>query len=221
MDKKAFFKLTYGLFVVGVEFEGQLNGCIINTAAQATSEPGRLVATMLKTNLTTELITKKGSMAVSVLSMDCPLDKIAHFGMQSGRTKEKFAGIPFEKDERGNPYIVEGTIARFSCRVEQTIDLGSHYLFICEVENCQTTGQQEPITYADYRKMKSGGAPKKPADAAAAGSEGASGGQAKQGKWVCSICHYVYDGEIPFEELPADWRCPVCQRGKEVFVLET
>lgn len=215
MDKKAFFKLTYGLFVVGVEFEGQLNGCIINTASQATSEPGRLVATMLKTNLTTEMITKKGSMAISVLSIDCPLDKITHFGMQSGRNKEKFADIPFEKDGRGNPYIVDGTIARFSCRVEQTIDLGSHYLFICEVEDCLCTGQEEPITYADYRKMKSGGAPRKtetPADAAAP--------QAKQGKWVCSVCHYVYDGEIPFEELPADWRCPVCQRGKEVFVLE-
>ena len=39
MDKKAYFKLSYGLFVVGVESQGRINGCIINTAAQATSEP--------------------------------------------------------------------------------------------------------------------------------------------------------------------------------------
>ena len=25
------------------------------------------------------------------------------------------------------------------------------------------------------------------------------------GDWICSICHYKYDGDIPFEELPDDW----------------
>ena len=29
-------------------------------------------------------------------------------------------------------------------------------------------------------------------------------------QWVCVVCGYVYDGDIPFEELPDDWACPVC-----------
>ena len=29
-------------------------------------------------------------------------------------------------------------------------------------------------------------------------------------KWVCSVCGYVYEGEIPFEDLPDDWVCPLC-----------
>ena len=41
------------------------------------------------------------------------------------------------------------------------------------------------------------------------------------GKYVCSICGYVYDPAehdgIPFEDLPADWRCPRCRQGKEKF----
>ena len=213
MDNTAFFKLTYGLFVVGVEYEGKLNGCIINTATQATSEPGRLLATMMKTNLTTELITKKGSMTVSILAIDCPLDRIAHFGMNKGREMEKFADVAYETDARGNPYILEGAIARFHCRVEQTIDLGSHYLFICEVEDCLPLGAQEPITYAEYRRLKAGGA-QKPADTDVKKATSGSG------RWICSICHYVYDEETPFEDLPADWRCPVCRRGKEVFLQE-
>ncbi|MCL1804507.1 MAG: flavin reductase [Clostridiales bacterium] len=213
MDNTAFFKLTYGLFVVGVEYEGKLNGCIINTATQATSEPGRLLATMMKANLTTELITKKGSMTVSVLAIDCPLDMIAHFGMNKGREMEKFGAIAYDKDANGNPLIKEGAIARFHCRVEQTIDLGSHYLFVCAVEDCLSLGDQEPITYAEYRRLKSGGAPK----TAEAGAPKATAGS---GRWVCSICHYVYDGETPFEALPADWVCPVCKRGKDVFIKE-
>ena len=213
MDNTAFFKLTYGLFVVGVEYDGKLNGCIINTATQATSEPGRLLATMMKTNLTTEMITKKGNMTVSVLAIDCPLVMIAHFGMNKGMEMEKFGALAYEKDANGNPYIMEGAIARFHCRVEQSIDLGSHYLFICAVEDCVSLSAQEPITYAEYRRLKAGGAPK------TAGTDGQKKA-AGSGRWVCSICHYVYDGEIPFENLPADWTCPVCKRGKEVFIKE-
>ena len=36
-------------------------------------------------------------------------------------------------------------------------------------------------------------------------------------QWVCSICGYVYDGEIPFEQLPDDYKCPLCLQPKEVF----
>ncbi|MDR0469785.1 MAG: flavin reductase [Peptococcaceae bacterium] len=209
MDNTAFFKLTYGLFVTGVEFEGKLNGCIINTATQATSEPGRLLATMMKTNLTTELIMKKGSMTVSVLAIDCPLDTVAHFGMNKGREMEKYGNIAYETDALGNPYILDGAIARFHCRIEQTIDLGSHFLFVCTVEDCVSLNDREPITYAEYRRLKAGGAPK-----------AAEGQKAASGRWVCSVCHYVYSGEVPFESLPADWKCPVCKRGKDAFVKE-
>ena len=41
------------------------------------------------------------------------------------------------------------------------------------------------------------------------------------GKYVCSICGYVYDpGEhdgVAFEDLPDDWECPRCKQPKEKF----
>ena len=41
------------------------------------------------------------------------------------------------------------------------------------------------------------------------------------GKYICSVCGYVYDPAehdgIPFEDLPADWRCPRCKQPKEKF----
>jgi rubredoxin len=39
-------------------------------------------------------------------------------------------------------------------------------------------------------------------------------------RWICTLCGYIYDGEIPFRELPDDWRCPLCGVGKELFVLK-
>ena len=41
------------------------------------------------------------------------------------------------------------------------------------------------------------------------------------GKYVCSVCGYVYDpaehGGVAFENLPADWRCPRCKQSKDKF----
>ena len=40
-------------------------------------------------------------------------------------------------------------------------------------------------------------------------------------KYVCSICGYVYDEAeqgVPFEQLPADWKCPWCGAAKSDFV---
>lgn len=45
--------------------------------------------------------------------------------------------------------------------------------------------------------------------------------QEASGKYVCSVCGYVYDPAehdgVPFEELPDDWKCPRCKQGKEKF----
>jgi pyruvate oxidase len=48
-------------------------------------------------------------------------------------------------------------------------------------------------------------------------------------RWLCQVCGYVYDETLGeketdtppgtrFEDLPADWKCPICGSGKEVFV---
>jgi len=41
------------------------------------------------------------------------------------------------------------------------------------------------------------------------------------GKYVCSVCGYVYDPAehdgIAFEDLPDDWKCPRCKQGKDKF----
>ena len=36
-------------------------------------------------------------------------------------------------------------------------------------------------------------------------------------KYVCTVCGWVYDGEITFEQLPDDYVCPLCGVGKDQF----
>jgi len=152
MDATAMFSLTYGLFI---------DACVINTAVQATAEPVKMHVTMMKTNLTTQLIRRKGSLAVSVLSLDCPLATVAAFGMRSGRNADKFAGVEHKTDVNGNPYLGgPATIAVMSLEVASMLDLGTHLLFICDVPDAKKTGAGRPMTYGDYRALKSGAAPR-------------------------------------------------------------
>lgn len=42
-------------------------------------------------------------------------------------------------------------------------------------------------------------------------------------KYVCQICGYIYDDtkeKLPFEQLPADWKCPLCGAAKTDFKPE-
>lgn len=45
--------------------------------------------------------------------------------------------------------------------------------------------------------------------------------QEASGKYVCSICGYVYDpaehNGVAFEDLPSDWKCPRCKQSKDKF----
>lgn len=42
-------------------------------------------------------------------------------------------------------------------------------------------------------------------------------------KYVCPICGYVYDDaeqDVPFAELPEDWKCPLCGNAKQDFTAQ-
>jgi len=69
---------------------------------------------------------------------------------------------------------------------------------------------EPPMTYAYYHEVKKGKAPK----AAPTYIED----NAAEGKWVCTVCGYVYDGsQGPFEDLPDTWTCPQCGAPKSKF----
>lgn len=206
MEETAVFKISYGLFFTGAEWEGKRNICVINTAIQVTQEPLRVSITMMKGGYTHELIQKSGKFSLGILGQDAPLEDIAHFGQLSGRDTDKLSGYDCQTDALGNPLYVKGCVASLCCRVRSEVDLGTHTLFIADLVDARNLSGEEPLTYAGYRARKAGAALP------------AAGPADRKEEWQCTICHYVYDGDIPFEELPDDWVCPVCKRPKSAFV---
>lgn len=198
IEKKAYRKFSYGLFILTARQNERDNGCIINTAQQLTSTPGRITIAVSKQNLTHDMILQTGLFNVSVLTETAPFGIFQHFGFQSGKTTDKFADFPLARSANGLPYVTQYTNAFFSARVVQTLDYGSHTLFVGEVTESAVLSNDASVTYDYYF------AHIKPKPAAT---------QEKKKGFVCKICGYVYEGET----LPPDYICPLCKHGADDF----
>lgn len=160
MDNKPFFSLSYGLYVVGSVFDGKTSACTVNTLAQATAEPVRLLVTVNNDNFTAKTIEKSGIFNATSFSQDAPLELIGKFGFQSSENVDKFAGESFQLDENNIPYLNKFVTARFSCRVIEKLTVGSHTIFVGEATDAQVLSDETPLTYAYYQTVKHGGTPK-------------------------------------------------------------
>ena len=72
MNQKAFFQLSYGLYVAAAKADSKMNGCIINTVTQVTDDPKQVIIAINKQNLTCDLIQKSGMVSISILSESAP-----------------------------------------------------------------------------------------------------------------------------------------------------
>ena len=195
MDKKAMYKLTYGLFVLTANEDGKDNGCIINTAIQAAGEPNQVSISVSKKNYTHDMIVRTGQFNVSILTENSRFETYKHWGFQSGKDVDKAKGFTFYRLENGVIYIVDGVNAVMCARVEQTVDLGTHTLFIAEVTDAFVTEDTPSATYSYYHKNI------KPAP------------QSRKKGWICTVCGYIYEGET----LPDDFVCPTCKHPASDF----
>ena len=202
MNKIAMYKLSYGLFVVTANVDGRDNGCITNTAIQVTSEPNRIALAVNKSNFTHDMIMGVKHFNVSVLSEEADFELFKHFGFQSGRDVDKFADFrDCRRLDDGSLIITRGTNAFISGKLYDTVDLGSHTLFIADVTDMDVLSDSPSATYAYYQDHI------KPKPEAV--------GKTPEGQvvWRCRICGYEYVGE----ELPADFICPLCKHPASDF----
>jgi flavin reductase (DIM6/NTAB) family NADH-FMN oxidoreductase RutF/rubredoxin len=225
MNPKALYKLTYGLHVVGSFKSGKINAQIANTVIQITSEPVTVAVSINKKNLTHEYIQASGVFSASILTNEAPLSFIGQFGFKSGRDIDKFAVVNYQKGPAGAPVVLEHCNAYLEAKVLQSVDAGTHTIFIGQLLEAEVLNETPSMTYEYYQQVKRGTTPpsapsfqaSKPAPAPVAAA-----------KYKCKVCGYIYDPAAgdpdsgikpgtPFEALPIDWVCPICGAHKSQF----
>lgn len=210
MDLKAFYKLSYGLYIVSSCMDGKQCGCIVNTVTQVTAEPVQLAVTVNKDNFTKKAIEKSGYFTAVALTQSADMNLIGTFGFKCSADLDKFEGFQTAVDEQGIAYVTQNVAARFSCKVLQQVDLGTHIMFIGEALAAETLSDEEVMTYAYYQIVKKGGTPKTAPSYKGEAEQPAV--PSKKG-FRCSICGYILEADT----LPADYICPICGKGAEFF----
>ncbi len=195
-DLSALFNIGYGLYVVTSRDGQRDNGLIVNTVTQVTNTPNRVAVTINKQNYSHHVIRQTGVMNLNCLSIDAPFEIFQRFGFQSGRTADKFQGMEIHRADNGLVFLSQYVNSFLSLKVEQYVDLGTHGMFICSIEEARVLSKVETMTYTYYQKNV------KPKPQ----TEGKKG-------WVCKICGYIYEGD----PLPEDFVCPLCKHGAADF----
>jgi flavorubredoxin/flavin reductase (DIM6/NTAB) family NADH-FMN oxidoreductase RutF len=199
VDPAVMFKLSYGLFVLTARDTNKDNGCIINTVMQVTASPIKIAVGVNKANYTHDMILKTGKFNISILSEGAPFHIFQQFGFHSGKDTDKFADYKEAlRAENGIRYVSEWTNGVISAEVKESIDCGTHTLFIAEVNQAFSLSRDPSVTYQYYfDNIKPKPQPPK---------------EHKKG-FVCKICGYVHEGDT----LPDDFICPLCKHGAADF----
>ena len=162
LNLKTLFTLNYGLYIVSsVNKDGKVNGMIANSVEQVTAEPVRLAVTINKESLTHEYIKDSGLICVQPLTEKADMVFIGNFGFRTGRNFDKFAKIAHKLNKEGLPVVTENTAAYLILKVINSIDLDTHTMFICSLEDAEILDvNYPPMTYNFYHQKLKGKTPK-------------------------------------------------------------
>ncbi len=196
LDPKALYQIGYGLYVLTTRDGRKDNGCIVNTVMQITSTPPLIAVGVNKQNYTCGFIQKTRALNINTLTKGTPFEVFWHFGYQSGRDVDKFAGSSPERSGNGLIILPHHSKGFLSLAVEREMDLGSHILFLCTPTEGRLLSDEEAVTYSYYQKhIKPRPQPEK-----------------KKG-FACRICGHIYEGS----PIPEDYICPICKHGAADF----
>ncbi len=196
-DTKALYQIGYGLYVLTTKDGDRDNGCIVNTVMQVTSTPVVVAVAVNKQNYTCDIIRKTGVFNINSLTEDTSFEVFRHFGYQSGRDIDKFAGCTPDRSENGLIVLPKHSRGFLSLAVKEEMNLGTHIMFLCVPTDGKLLSNAETVSYSYYQKNIK---PKPPQP------------EKKKG-FICRICGHIYEGDT----IPDDYICPICKHGAADF----
>lgn len=226
---EALFNVSYGMYIVCAGDTKNGNGFISNSVFQVTAEPAQMAVCCNKENYTAEFIIKAKAFSISILKQDTPNLFIGRFGYKSGRNTDKLEGLNIKQGETKVPIVLDNAVSIMECKLIQSIDVGTHLVFIGEVILAEPLSDNLPLTYAHYREVKKGIAPKNAPTYIDKSKLKENAPKPKLKQHKCVICGHKYDPATgdpehnispgtAFEDLPHDWKCPVCGASKDDFI---
>ena len=160
IDLGTLCQIQYGLFIVtsflDVGEVKKANGQISTVAFQITCQPTQIAVCLHKNNLTHEFIVASKVFGISILSQETSLKFIGQFGFRTGRDFDKFVNVKYKDLITGSPLVLDNAVGILDLVVKQTLDVGTHTLFVGEVLGAEKLNNKTPMTYDYYHNVVKG-----------------------------------------------------------------
>ena len=160
IDSAVLADLTYGLFIVGSKDGEKFNAMIANSVFQVTAEPPKIAIALNKDSLTHDYIEKSGLFCVQAVAQGADMLFIGNFGFRTGKNYDKFAKVSYRLSVQGLPIVLDNTLFWMEAKVEKTIDLGTHTMFIGLIDEANLIKEGKPLTYDFYQGVLRGKTPR-------------------------------------------------------------
>lgn len=158
MNKNALRELSYGVYVVSTYDNGRPTGCTANSAMQIASSPATVAVSINKDNYTHNCIKELGRFAISVLGENSDPILIGKFGFASGKDTNKFEGVDYSVKNYFT--VLNDAVAYIVCEVTDSMDAGTHTVFLGRVIDADVLKKDTPMTYRYYHQVIKGKSPK-------------------------------------------------------------
>ena len=191
IDWNVLYKISLGLYVLAAKDNDRPVGCIVDAVMVAANKPCALAISCNNASFTKQCIEKNKNFVLSVLPKDIAPEVIANFGFRSSKNTNKWDLVK-SSDFAGLP-VLDNAIAYISARVVHQYAMDSNTIFIAEITDTKHNREVEPLLYQDYRgEFK---------DKVLQSFKNINEEKKMAKQWVCTVCNYVYDGDVPFEKL--------------------
>jgi len=142
----AFGQMTYGIYVLTVQWENTINGMIASWVTQVSYDPPLIQVAVHPNRYSHDLIERGGIFALHVLACS---QKHLLKRFKDPDIEKKFSGIDWKAGKFGSP-ILENCIAWFELKLKERHAPGNHTLFIGQVIDSGIQSGNPPLCTLDY-----------------------------------------------------------------------
>ncbi|MFH0976277.1 MAG: flavin reductase family protein [Spirochaetota bacterium] len=155
-DSRSLQTLSSGLYIISSKDKDRINGQLVNTVIQVTSDPARLAVIINRKNLTHEFISASKVFTAMVIAETAPMTFFGPFGFRTGRDFDKFANAKYKKGITGCPVLLENILSYLEVEVSEHLDVETHTIFVGKIVACEVLAEGTPLTYHYYHKVLKG-----------------------------------------------------------------
>jgi flavin reductase len=136
--------------VVTTDGPAGVNGMTVSamTSVSADSLSPSLLICVNKASLTAAMVIRNGVFCVNLLREDQSVLSDIFSGRTRAPSTNKFDQIDYQRLSTGSP-VINGVVVAFDCRIAQTVEYGTHWILIGNVQDIQLSPNQSPLIYAN------------------------------------------------------------------------